>query len=193
LTNLVEELVLVVPRSLLMADPGWRGIDRTDLARRLALIESNGRLIPRSAAERDRSHKQVIPYVVVREGHRLFLMRRTRRGADERLHDRYTIGVGGHIGPDDGGIDGGLRREWWEELEADFAPDFRLVGLLNDDTTEVGSVHVGVVYEVEAGGRAVAIRETEKLSGSFVEPDEARAVRGQMETWSAIVLDELIG
>jgi predicted NUDIX family phosphoesterase len=189
----VDELVLVVPRSLLMGDPGWHGISRVDLAERIALIESAARFAPRGSAERDRSTKQIIPYVVVRDAARVFLMRRTRRGADARLHDRYTIGVGGHVGPADGGIEGGLRREWAEEIEADFAPDFRLVGLLNDDSAEVGSVHLGIVYVVDAGGRAVAIRETDKLSGSFVEPAEARAVRDRMEGWSAIVLDDLIG
>ena len=55
---------------------------------------------------------------------------------DARLHDRYSIGVGGHLNPGDGGVLGGLRREWHEELVADFEPAFRLVGLLNDDTTD---------------------------------------------------------
>jgi predicted NUDIX family phosphoesterase len=120
-------------------------------------------------------------------------MQRTRAGGDARLHDRFTIGVGGHVGPGDGGVAGGLRREWDEELVAEFEPGFRLVGLLNDDTTDVGSVHVGIVYEVEAGGRPVAIRETDKLSGSFVSLDEANAVRDRMESWSALVLDDLLG
>jgi predicted NUDIX family phosphoesterase len=189
----VDELVLVVPRSVLMDDPGWHGLDRTDQAARLAAIEAAGRFMPRGAAERDRTHKQVIPYVVVRDAERIFLMRRTRAGADERLHDRYTIGVGGHVGPADGGVAGGLRREWREELEAPFEPDFALLGLLNDDTTDVGSVHVGLVYLAEAAGRPVAIRETDKLTGWFADPAEVRAVRDRMETWSAIVLDELLG
>lgn len=189
----MDELVLVVPRAALMGDPGWHGISRLDLAGRMATIAAATTYVPRGLAERDRTHKQVIPYVVVRDGSRVFLMRRTRAGADERLHDRYTIGVGGHVGPDDGGIDGGLQREWAEELEASFTPRFGLVGLLNDDSTDVGAVHVGLVYVVEADGGTVAIRETEKLSGSFVEPADARAVRDRMESWSAIVLDDLIG
>jgi predicted NUDIX family phosphoesterase len=189
----MDELVLVVPRSTLMGDPGWYGLDRAGTADRLAAIEAAGRFLPRGAAERDRSHKQVIPYVVVRDEERVFLMRRTRGGADVRLHDRYTIGVGGHVGPADGGVAGGLRREWLEELRAPFEPDFALLGLLNDDTTDVGSVHVGLVYVVEAAGRPVAIRETDKLTGTFADPEEARAVRDRMETWSAIVLDELLG
>src|SRR4029077_1537526 len=103
-----------------------------------------------------------------RDSERLFLMQRTTAGGDPRLHGRYSIGVGGHLNPGDGGVLGGLRREWAEELVADFMPDFRLVGLLNDDTTEVGAVHLGAVYVADAARRSVGIRETDKLSGSFV-------------------------
>ena len=119
--------------------------------------------------EVDRAWKQVIPYLVLRDGARYFLMRRTRAGGDARLHDRFSIGVGGHLNPGDGDLAGGLRREWREELEADFEPEFELIGLLNDDTTEVGSVHLGAVYVADAGGLPVAIRETDKLSGRFAD------------------------
>ena len=91
-------------------------------------------------------------------------MRRTQAGGDARLHDRWSIGVGGHLNPGDGDLAGGLRREWREELDADFEPEFELVGLLNDDTTDVGGVHVGAVYVADAGGRPVTIRETDKLA-----------------------------
>ncbi len=104
--------------------------------------------------ERDPSFKQVIPYLVLRDGARWFLMRRTDAGGDPRLHGRYSIGVGGHLNPGDGGLLGGLRREWSEEVVADFVPEFRLVALLNDDTTEVGAVHLGAVYVADADGPA---------------------------------------
>jgi predicted NUDIX family phosphoesterase len=143
--------------------------------------------------ERDASFKQVIPYLVLRDGPRYFLMRRTRAGGDERLHDRWSIGVGGHLNPGDGGLDGGLRREWSEEVEADFVPSFRLLGLLNDDSTEVGRVHLGAVYEADAAGRPVAIRETDKLTGRFAVPGEVAAVAPDLETWSRLVFEHLEG
>jgi predicted NUDIX family phosphoesterase len=120
-------------------------------------------------------------------------MRRTRAGGDPRLHDRWSIGIGGHLNPGDGDLAGGLRREWREELVADFEPDFRLVGLLNDDTTDVGSVHVGAVYMADAGGLPVDIRETDKLTGSFATPAEVAAVVEHMESWSALVFEHLEG
>ncbi len=187
------ELVYVVPRAAVMASTAWHGVRNEALAESLEVIERAGRYEPRPAMERDRNFKQVIPYLVLRDGERYFLMRRTRAGADERLHDRWSIGVGGHLNPGDGGLAGGLRREWEEELEADFVPAFRAVGLLNDDTTDVGSVHLGVVYVADAGGRPVAIRETHKLTGSFVDPAEVAAVAADLETWSGLVFEYLAG
>jgi len=186
-----EERVLAVPRVALMADPGWHGIRVDGLDRFAAMVASAGRFLPRGAAEADRTWKQVIPYLVLRDGSRYFLMRRTRAGADARLHDRWSIGVGGHLNPGDRDLEGGLRREWAEELEADFVPDFRLVGLLNDDTTEVGAVHVGAVYLADATGRRVAVRETDKLVGAFAPAPEVAAVVDRMETWSALAFDHL--
>ena len=85
----------------------------------------------------------------------------------------------------------GLRREWAEELEADWEPEFQLVGLLNDDTNPVGAVHLGVVFVVEADGRPVAVREHEKLTGAFVEPRAVRDAWERLETWSQLVADAL--
>ena len=190
-----DELVLVVPRRVLMADPGWHGIraDIHDGASFEAVVAAHGEFRPRGEMERDRSWKQVIPYLVLRDGPRYFLMQRTKGGGDTRLHDLWTIGVGGHLNPGDGGLAGGLRREWREEILADFEPRFELVGLINDDATDVGSVHVGAVYLADARSRPVAIRETDKLRGAFAAPDEVASVVDRMETWSALVFAHLEG
>jgi predicted NUDIX family phosphoesterase len=181
-----DELVYVVPRRAVMPGDGWQGVRTAALQPALEAIGRLGEFRPRGLMEVDPDWKQVIPYVVLRDGADYFLMRRSRGGRDERLHDRFSIGVGGHLNPGDGGLDGGLLREWQEELVADFVPRFQAVGLLNDDTTPVGRVHLGVVYLAEAGGRHVAIRETEKLSGSFVPPGDVAAVADRLETWSSI-------
>jgi predicted NUDIX family phosphoesterase len=186
-----DELVLVVPRSALVPGDGWLGVRRVDLGGPLAVVAREGRFVRRGDAEEDPSHKQVIPYLVLRDGELWFLMRRTRAGGDARLHDRGSIGVGGHLNPGDGDVAGGLRREWREEVEADFVPDFVPVGLLNDDTTAVGSVHVGFVYTADAAGRAVAIREADKLTGAFATTAEVDAVRDSLETWSRLAFDAL--
>ena len=196
-----DELVLVVPTADLIAEIGggraWHGIreaGETDLA---DLIRRRGAFHPRAAMESDPSWKQVIPYPVLRDGSSWFLMRRTRAGGDARLHDRYSIGVGGHVNPEDGGLDGdlrgALRREWHEELVVDFVPEFRFIGLLNDDSAPVGEVHVGLVFEGDAAGRPVAIRETDKLTGSFVDAADVASVADRLETWSRIAFELLEG
>jgi len=194
-----DELVLVVPTASVLAELGggkaWLGIRPAGEADLAALIRREGSFRPRPEVEADPAWKQVIPYPVLRDGDSWFLMRRTKAGGDARLHDRYSIGVGGHVNPEDGGLDGdltvALEREWHEELIVDFVPAFRFVGLLNDDTTTVGQVHVGLVYEGDAAGRPVAIRETDKLSGAFVSAAEVAAVTDRLETWSRIAFEWL--
>jgi predicted NUDIX family phosphoesterase len=199
-----DELVLVVPTvdviSVLGDGAAWLGIRAggDDALGTLAdLIRRRGAFRARSAVEDDPAWKQVIPYPVLRDGDSWFLMKRTRAGSDARLHDRYSIGVGGHVNPDDGGLDGdltrALAREWHEELDVAFLPDFRFVGLLNDDSTPVGAVHLGVVFVGDAAGRSVTIREADKLSGRFVPSSEVAAVVDRLETWSRFAFEILVG
>lgn len=186
-----EERVFVVPRSAVIRDDGWLGIRTEGAAGLLDAISASGRFEPRLSMETDPTFKQIIPYLVLRDGPSWFLMRRTRGGGDARLHDHWSIGIGGHLNPGDADIAGGLAREWREEIAADFEPRHRFVGLLNDDTTEVGRVHLGVVFVADANGRPVTVREADKLTGEFVDAAAVRAVRDQLETWSRLVFDLL--
>jgi predicted NUDIX family phosphoesterase len=193
----MTEQVLVLPRHAVPGGTDFHGLRTTDedglMTLRVA-VRGHGRFVERAAAEGDPSFKQLIPYVVVRDAERVFLMRRTDAGGDARLHGKASIGVGGHLNPVDHGEDAlmaGLRREWDEELVADWEPEFRLVGLLNDDTNPVGAVHLGIVFTVEAAGRQVAVREHEKLSGTFATPAEVRAAWDRLETWSQLVAEAL--
>jgi predicted NUDIX family phosphoesterase len=192
------ERVLVLPREAVPGGTDFSGIREANPETMQALraaVTSHGRFLERPVAEEDAAFKQLIPYVVVRDGPQVYLMERTDAGGDPRLHGRASIGVGGHLNPVDDGEDpltDGLRREWSEELVADWEPQFRLVGLLNDDSNPVGSVHLGVVFEVEADGRPVQVREQEKLSGRFATLQEVRAAWDRMETWSRLVADHLL-
>jgi len=180
-----------LPRALIVPDPAWRGLRPDSLATVIDLVSTHGSARPRPEAEVDETWKQVIPYLLLRDGERIFLMRRSSAGADARLHERWSIGVGGHLHPGDGDPVTGLLREWREEIEADWLPEPRPLGLLNDDSTPVGRVHLGLVYEADARGRAASIRETDKLSGRFAAPAEVRAVYAGLETWSQLLFDHL--
>ena len=143
--------------------------------------------------ELDPSFKQVIPYLVLRDGERYFLMQRTRAGGDARLHDRYSIGVGGHLNPGDGGLLGGLApRMGARSSSPTSCPAFRLVALLNDDTTEVGAVHLGAVYRRRRGRPAGRDPRDRQADGprSPSRP-EVRAVADRLETWSRLVFEDL--
>lgn len=189
---MTDELVLGLARERVMSEGDWRGLRTQGLEATLGIIEREGEFRPRAEVEDDPSFKQIIPYLMVRDADRLFLMRRTRAGTDARLHERYSLGVGGHVNPEDSDLRGGLNREWSEELEADFEPRFRLLGLLNDDRDPVGAVHLGVVYETDAAGRFVAVRERHKLSGEFVTPRAVADVADGLESWSALLYEALI-
>ena len=188
-----DELVLVIPRDEVPGGLDFTGVVDRPFAPVLAVVDALGEFRPRGEVEDDRSLKQIIPYLLLRDGERIFLMKRTKAGGDERLHDRYSIGVGGHVNPGDADVLGGLKREWREEIAADFVPEFGPVGLLNDDSNPVGAVHLGLVYAADAAGRPVEIRETHKLSGRFVPMNSVADVADKLETWSALLFDFLSG
>jgi predicted NUDIX family phosphoesterase len=191
------ERVLVLPRDRVPGGADFHGLrpaDGADLDTLRAAVMSHGTYLDRPTAEVDPTHKQLIPYVVVRSGASVFVMHRTDAGGDPRLHGRASIGVGGHLNPVDEGEDAlmaGLRREWDEELVTDWEPQFALVGLLNDDTNPVGAVHLGVVFTVEAEGKRVAVREHDKLVGAFAGADQVAASWDRLETWSRLVAEAI--
>ena len=191
------ERVLVLPRADVPGGCDFHGIRRaggTTLDNLRRAVASHGRYLERTAAEDDPTHKQLIPYVVVQDDASVFLMQRTDAGGDARLHGKASIGVGGHLNPVDEGEDAliaGLHREWAEELEADWEPEFRLIGLLNDDSNPVGAVHLGVVFAVQADGRPVDVRERDKLTGAFADANEVASAWDRLESWSQLVALEL--
>jgi predicted NUDIX family phosphoesterase len=155
---------------------------------------AHGEFRRRADMEGEPSMKQIIPYLIVRHGARLFVFQRTAAGGEPRLHGKFSIGVGGHITRADveGAIDplaAGLRRELEEELRIGGTWRVRLVGVLNDDTNAVGQVHFGLVHVVEVASTDVAVREHHTLTGRLADGAEVRDLYDRMETWSQLILD----
>ena len=158
------------------------------------VIEAHHEFRPRPEMETDPAYKQIIPYVLVTRGAEAFVMQRLKKGGEERLHGLLSLGVGGHINPVDeaGGsaLTAGLRREVDEEVAVERAASLTPLGVINNDRDEVGRVHLGFLFRLEAEG-AVTVRETEKLSGSFMPIAALPALRDKMEGWSQIALEVL--
>ena len=187
----MTEQVMVVERERLAPYLVERGLVREGLDEILDAITGAYFFLDRPTAEISPQYKQIIPYVVIRHAGQYFLLQRTQKQTEARLHLKLSIGVGGHINPDTPDLLDGLHKELEEEVEVVGDYDLTFVGILNDDTTDVGSVHLGAVYLADSGGMPVAIRETEKLSGHFAPPEEVAEVVDRMETWSALVFEHL--
>lgn len=156
---------------------------------------------PRAAMELDPSFKQLIPYVVfvyrpVDGEPLIFSYQRGKGQGEQRLHAKWSIGVGGHISAGDGEVAAeayaeGMRRELEEEISIDTPYEACCVGLINDDETEVGRVHLGVVHLFEVAEPAVAPREQDLLSAQFLPLSQLTERLEQLESWSRICLEAL--
>jgi len=189
-----EERVLVVPRSVLEACGVFDGFT-PQVERYLPRLLDPASLsfLGRSAAETDPSFKQLIPYVVLRHGGRLFHYRRGGGGTETRLRALRSIGVGGHVSDADAAAAdvyrAGMLRELTEEVEIDAGWSERTIGLINDDRTPVGQVHLGVVHVIDLATPRARLREATLEAGGFAEVRELRADWGRFETWSQFLLD----
>jgi len=205
-----EEQVLVVERKVFDELGAFRGL-QFDVERYLDRLFKAGtpRFLPRPQAEKDPTHKQLIPYVLMTcpdaqrrsaPGGRYLTYVRGKRAGETRLVGNRSIGIGGHINPTDWTLFSAdpyktyceaVQREVEEEVCVETGHTDRVVALLNDDSNEVGQVHLGVVHCWVLDAPKVSRREQMITQMEFMSIDELRAVRGQMETWSQLCLDGL--
>jgi predicted NUDIX family phosphoesterase len=191
-----DEHVLCIPASHFERAGAFTGFRPADPAYREALLDPAAFVFkPRSEVETDPGFKQLIPYVVLRHGGRLFHYRRGASGTEARLRALRSVGVGGHISAEDaaGGADPyrtGMLRELHEEV---VVGGYRegWFGFIYDPRTPVGSVHLGVVHVFELEAMSVTPREAGIADSGFAAVSELWEQREQFETWSQLVLGEL--
>jgi predicted NUDIX family phosphoesterase len=197
----MEEEVLVVPREVFVQVGYFQGFCR-EVERYLPAFLSPGNcfFLPRAQVENDPSYKQLIPYVLFRyrsyrEGDMLFQYIRGPGQGEKRLHSKRSVGVGGHICRRDMAGENpeqiyreGLRRELFEEVVLNTSWTEKCVGLINDDLTEVGRVHLGVVHVFEVDRPEVYPSEPDLWEGSFRPVGQLLAELPTFETWSQICL-----
>lgn len=192
-----RQRVLVTSAEILDRTGRFQGFT-LDVERYLSAIFSSEAafFIDRDLAEHDPNYKQLIPYVVLRFGDVVFTYARGAASTEERLVAKRSIGVGGHIEPEDIGIEGvgraayvsGAKREVSEEVLLDTTYTERVVAIINDDSNAVGRVHLGIVHLWDLARPAVTPLESKIVSAGFVGIDELRRVRHSLESWSAIAL-----
>lgn len=153
------------------------------------------KFLPRSQVEQDESYKQIIPYVCIRNDGAFILLQRTRKQSEARLHNKFSLGIGGHINEQEvaGGAEdlvyAGLLRELREEISVADGWQLTLLGTIYDSTTPVGRVHFGIVYELQTPSREFTLNEPELMSGSWVPKAELAAYQDRMETWSQLLME----
>jgi len=169
----------------------------------IGLIALHGEFLDRESAEKDYGYKQIIPYCVVNFGDYYFLTQRTKVQTEKRLHNAYSLGVGGHINPGDnnGGaydytplqVRCGLYRELEEELYINVDEfTIQFAGIINENYTDAGKMHLGLVYVINMKVQNVAVRETEKMTGMWIHKDDLKNYVDKMESWSQIVYNNLV-
>jgi len=201
------EEVLVIPRTAMKqacGEPhGFSPTPSGEAQLRGLIAAGRPTFMLRTMAEIDPTHKQLIPYVVLRcgssAGPTLFMYTRTKHGGEPRLHDNRSIGIGGHINPRDvaggehdgfGAFQQAMERELHEEVEISTSRiSTQYLGLLNDETTPVNSVHLGVVYLIQLSQPFVQLRENTAKQGGFRTYDAIQEQYDSLETWSQLVFD----
>ena len=198
-----EEQVLVAERKVLERVGTFQGLT-LDVDRYLGELFVPGvlRFMPRPQAEADPAYKQLIPYVIMSHEGRYLSYVRGKRAGESRLVAKRSIGIGGHINPIDADNSplfaylyenylAAVQREVAEEVSVETGHTDRIVALLNDDSNEVGSVHLGVVHHWILDSAAVAKREQMITQMAFMSPAELHQLRESLETWSQLCLDKL--
>lgn len=206
MTAVATEKVLVVPTALFRELGYFQGFSAEVSRYWPRLLEGREvEYLPRGAMEEDPSHKQLIPYVLFRwtddDGQvQLFQYQRGGGMGERRLHAKRSVGIGGHISSLDAAAGHmnhvyreGMQRELAEEVTIDTPYDETIAGMINDDETPVGKVHLGVVHLCDVVRPSVRPRETDLLEAGFRPVDDILGRLEEFESWSQIVVRALFG
>ncbi len=198
----MEELVFALP-----TDKLWKLISYKEKglikenSEVLKRIIQNGLFRKRNELEEDPSFKQIIPYAIISNKELYYLFKRTSKQAEKRLHNKFSLGVGGHMNPANSNeskeqyLINELKRELFEEvklLNGCLIEDIEFIGFINDDTISVGSVHIGLFYNIHVSNKDIVINETDKMTADWIDKHDLAEFYEGMETWTKITFDYYI-
>jgi predicted NUDIX family phosphoesterase len=198
--NPPEENILVIKRSLFDQLGSFQGLNFEPQKYLNALLSrGNNFFLSRAKAETDPTHKQIVPYALIAFENKVLYYVRGKKAGEQRLVAKGSIGIGGHMNDNDESLfawdeaayRAGVEREVNEEIKINTKFDDRIVALLNDDSTEVGRVHLGIVHVFKLVEPKVEKREAMITNLGFLTGDELRARRDSLETWSQFCVDAL--
>src|SRR5437867_887700 len=198
--NFPTENVLVIKRSLFDELGAFQGLNfEPEKYLNAILSRENNFFISRAEAEINPAFKQIIPYALIVFQDKVLHYVRGKRAGEHRLIAKGSIGVGGHMNETDESLfavdeqayRAGVEREVNEEIKIDTPFEDRIIALLNDDSTEVGRVHLGIVHIFKLKEPKVQKREAMITGLTFLTKEELLARRETMETWSQICVDSL--
>ncbi len=200
MSSKLDERVLVVPSTQLDCLGRFQGFSpEVDRYLNALLIPELIQFLPRSRVEDDPSWKQIIPYVIFRCRDTVFSYTRGKTQGEARLHRLRSLGVGGHVSLEDAegrksleAYESAMRREINEEVEIRSPGHLCRVGLINDDATPVGQVHLGVVHLFELEHPHVLPREEGLAEAEFLPMSTVWEIRNEFETWSQICVDSFL-
>jgi predicted NUDIX family phosphoesterase len=198
--NQPNENVLVIRRELFDELGSFQGLNfEPEEYLRAILSRGSNFFIPRPEAETNPAYKQIIPYALIAFEKTVLHYVRGKKAGEQRLVAKGSIGIGGHMNETDESLfamdeqayRAGVEREVNEEIKIDTSFEDRIVALLNDDSTEVGRVHLGIVHIFKLNEPKVQKREAMITGLTFLTKEELMARRESLENWSQICLDSL--
>jgi len=201
-SSALEELVFAIPtddlwKLLTYKEKGLIKGNRDVLNR----IVHDGLFRKRNELEEDPSFKQIIPYAIISNRESLYLFKRTSGQREKRLHNKFHLGAGGHMNPgrsnetDEQYMIDELKRELFEEvklLNGCLIENIEFIGFINDDSTLVSRVHLGLLYDIHVSNRDVVVNETDKMTGGWIDKTDLVEHNEELETWTKIAVDYYI-
>jgi predicted NUDIX family phosphoesterase len=201
----MDEMILVAKRNTLFGkndELTFQGVatDKDLVNRIIDCLSQNIEVMRRGDAEENPTYKQPIPYVVIKKGNQVFAYKRLSGGGESRLHSKLSIGFGGHMNQTDDStfedtLMTNLQRELDEELDIKYN-SYKLtpMGLINDDSNEVGKVHIGLLYTFEVDDEAIVeVKEEDQIEGFWMDIKDLKndEIYNNLESWSQFVADIL--
>jgi len=188
---MLDEKVLVVEKNIIMPEEKWfiGFLPSDSFGAYEKLIQQHKQFLPRFQVEEDDNYKQIIPYLIFEHDNRFFIMQRRETASEQRLKNKYSLGIGGHIRQEDmdsESLFAWAAREFDEEVHYSGSYTVQPLGFISNNMTLVERVHMGFVFLLQGDSSDISVK-SELKSGGLATLEELDAVYDGMETWSQLV------